>query len=170
MSGAARRTPPKFPRPTPVPRVRSALVDGLAPGDMEGFWAGPGSRLPLIEPDTDGHVVVTFCWRDADAEAVLLFANRLTDETHLADTLLERKPDTDLWHASYRMSSRWRASYAFLVQRRGEAAPWILEDQVSIRATLDRGHPDPRNPVMCRNRAGVVQSVADDAGQPAGGR
>lgn len=168
MTGGAepvRRTPPKFPRPTPVPRVRSPRIDALAPADVDTFWAEV-DRLPLVEENDDGTMMVTFCWRDPDAVAVLLFANRLTDETHLADTLLERVPGTDLWHASYLMSTRWRASYAFLVQRTGEAAPWILADQVSIRATLDRGRPDPRNPVTCRNRAGIVQSVAEGPDAP----
>lgn len=145
------RRPPKVPRPEPVPRVRSALVDG----DLDELWSRP---QPLVEPLGDGTAVVTFCWR-GDAEQVLLFANRLTDETRLDDTLLERRPGTDLWHASYRMASDWRASYSFLVQRPGEPAPWQVGDQVSLRAALDRGEPDPRNPRSCRNRAGVRQSV-----------
>jgi enterochelin esterase family protein len=156
MAGPQLR-PPKVPRPEPVPRVRSEVVDGLR--DTDAFWAGAGARQPLVEPAGDGTAVVTFCWRDPEAEQVLLFANRLTDETRLADTLLERLPGTDLWHASYRMASDWRASYSFLVQRPGAAAPWLAGDQVALRAALDRGEPDPRNPATCRNRAGVLQSV-----------
>ncbi|WP_235735756.1 enterochelin esterase domain-containing protein [Nocardioides alcanivorans] len=117
--------------------------------------------LPLVEPvDNPDERLVTFVWHDADAEQVLLFANRLTDETRLPETLLSPLPGTDLWALSVVMRSDWRASYAFVVQRPGERAPWLAEgDQVQIRATLDRGHPDPHNPATCRNRAGVVQSV-----------
>lgn len=143
-----------------MPRVRSALIDALTAGDVASFWRDCAGRLPLVEPsDTPGSRVVTFCWRDPEATAVLLFANRLTDETSLADTLLERLPGSDLWHASFRMGADWRASYSFLVQRPGEPAPWEVDGQVSLRAALDRGHPDPLNPETCRNRAGVLQSV-----------
>lgn len=164
------RTPPKVPRPTPVPRVRSELIDRLCPYDMEMFWDEIARTLPLIEDLGDGRMIVTFCWRDPDepcADAVLLFANRLTDETRLADTLLERKPGTDLWHASFLMSTAWRASYAFLVQRPGHDAPWVTDGHVALRAALDRGRLDPRNPLTCRNRAGVLQSVVEGPDAPA---
>lgn len=166
MAEPTRPRPPKVRRPAPVPRTRSATVDALAPADVPAFWAT--ARLPLVEPtEQPGQVTVTFCWRDADAEAVLLFANRLTDETSLADTLLERLPGSDLWHATFRMSSDWRASYSFLVQRPGEPAPWATDGQVSLRAALDRGRPDPGNPDTCRNRAGVLQSVVSLPDAPA---
>ena len=95
-----------------MPRVRSGVIDALGAADVPAFWERV-DRLPLVEPGPADEAVVTFCWRDADAEQVLLFANRLIDETSLADTLLERKAGTDLWHASFRMGSDWRASYAF---------------------------------------------------------
>jgi len=143
-----------------VPRTRSEIVDRLCPLDLEMFWDRIATSLPLVEQtETPGEVVVTFCWRDAEAEAVLLFVNRLTDERNLADTLLEREEGTDLWHASFRMGSDWRASYSFLVQRPGEIAPWVVEGQVALRAALDRGQRDPRNPDVCVNRAGITQSV-----------
>ncbi|MEX0426660.1 enterochelin esterase domain-containing protein [Nocardioides sp. DS6] len=158
--------PPKPPRPEPVPRVRSCLIDRLAPEDVPMFWDRIAQHLPLVEAvessapgEGPGEVVVTFCWRDRDAEQVLLFANRLTDETQLADTLLERHGDTDLWHASFRMRADWRASYAFLIKRPGEPAPWVGDGHVGLRAALDRGLPDPRNPDSCENRAGTRQSV-----------
>ncbi|MFT4286584.1 enterochelin esterase domain-containing protein [Nocardioides sp.] len=154
------RQPPKVPRPAPVPRVRSELVDRLCADDLDMFWEDIARTCPLIEQDGE-EMVVTFCWRDAEAEAVLLFANRLTDETHLADTLLERLPGTDLWHASYRMGADWRASYSFLVQRPDHPAPWLVDGHVAIRKALDHGRPDPLNPVTCRNRAGVLQSVVE---------
>jgi enterochelin esterase family protein len=160
------RRPPKIPRPTPVPRVRSRLVDRLRPADVPAFWDEVATRLPLVEDDGGAEVVVTFCWRDRDAEAVLLFANRLTDETSLADTLLERLAGSDLWHASFRMGRDWRASYSFLVQASGAEAPWLVGGHVALRAALDRGRADPRNPETCENRAGILQSVVALPGAP----
>ncbi|MDR1443141.1 MAG: DUF3327 domain-containing protein [Bifidobacteriaceae bacterium] len=103
--------------------------------------------------------IVTFLWRDAHAEEVLLFANRLTDEKNLPASLMQRVPGTDTWHLSYRMRSDWRASYSFLPRYPGQPWPWGDGGQVSIRAALDSGRPDPRNPLMNRNRSGQVQSV-----------
>ena len=170
MTQTTQRRPPKVPRPTPVPRVRSALLDHVAPEDLDLFWDDIARVAPLIEStDEPGTIVVTFLWRDVegDAEAVLLFANRLTDETSLDETLLDHLPGTDLWHASFRMAADWRASYSFLVHRRDHPAPWLVGDQVAIRAALDRGHADPLNPVTCRNRAGVEQSVVEGPEAPA---
>lgn len=155
-----RRQPPKVPRPTPVPRTDGPLdLTTLSSAEVAAFWAGPGAVQPLVTPQGDGTSLVTFCCRDQDAQAVLLFANRLTDETDLRATLLTRMPGTDLFHATYRMDDDWRASYSFLVHRTGEQAPWQVGDQVQVRQVLDRGRPDPRNPVGCHNRAGVRQSV-----------
>lgn len=149
---AVPRQPPKIPRPQPVPRV------GL-PEDIAAR-AGTAPAWPLIDDAGDGTWVVTFLWRDAEAREVLLFANRLTDETSLEDTFLEQVPGTDLWAAAFAMVADWRASYSFLVRRDGETAPWRGEGgQVAIRAALDRGQPDPRNADTCRNRVGVLQSV-----------
>lgn len=165
------RTPPKVPRPWSVPVVSSPAIEALTaeladrPGAssdvVEQFWRSTAAATPLIEPSSNpGHAIVTFCWRDADAEQVLLFANRLTDETDLDASLLRRIPGTDVWHVSYELDARWRASYAFIPQLPGQPLPWLGEnDQVAIRAALDRGVRDPRNPSTCRNRAGVAQSV-----------
>lgn len=163
-----RRQPPKVPRPEPVPREPSPTLEALAadptPAAVSDFWAGPGARLPLVEPVPGGsgeEVLVSFCWRDPGAEQVLLFANRLTDETRLADSLLSRIPGTDVWHVTYRLRADWRASYCFLPQAPGQRPAWLGEgDQVAIRAALDRGLADPRNPDTCRNRLGAAQSVA----------
>ncbi len=165
--------PPKVPRPQPLRRAESPLLTALVaraavdPAALTAFLAG--AELPLIEPTGEpGTRLVTFCWHDSAAEQVLLFANRITDETRLAETLLHRHPGTDLWSLSIVMESDWRASYAFLVQRPGEPAPWRADgDQVRIRAALDRGLPDPGNPARCRNRAGVEQSVVSLPDAPA---
>ncbi|MFT4262079.1 MAG: DUF3327 domain-containing protein [Nocardioides sp.] len=149
MSVPAGRRPPKVPRPHPIPRLPS-------PDPVPARTTVDGDRFTFVWPDPDG-----------EAEAVLLFANRLTDETQLDQTLLERSDG--VWHATFGMGADWRASYAFLVQRRGEPAPWLAGergDQVAIRATLDRGLPDPGNPLSCHNRAGVRQSVVEGPDAP----
>lgn len=171
----ARRQPPKVPRPEPVERATSPAIEALGAAPtadaVAAFWAT--HDFPLVEPAPDGRpgwALVTFCWRDADAEEVLLFANRITDETRLHESLLRRIPGTDVWSVGYVMETDWRASYCFLVKGSGEPAPWLGDgDQVAIRAALDRGRPDPRNPATSRNRVGVVQSVValpDAPGQP----
>ncbi|WP_194174300.1 enterochelin esterase domain-containing protein [Luteimicrobium xylanilyticum] len=181
----SRRTPPKLPRPAPAPVVRSGVVDALArrvaaagaaadptrsARTVEDFWRTVAARTPLVEPAADdarsptatGHRTVTFLWRDAAAEQVLLFVNRLTDERDLDASLMERVPGTDVWHLSYRMEADWRASYAFVPRAPGERAPWLgADDQVAVRAALDQGVADPRNPRTTRNRSGVTQSVVE---------
>lgn len=163
MTGV-RRQPPKVPRPHPLERALSPTLAGIAAADdppaaVMDFWQS--TPAPLVEDvGVPGRLLVTFCWRDADAEQVLLFANRVTDETRLEESLMERLPGTDLWHVGYLVEPDWRASYSFLVARPGERAPWVGEgDQVRIRAALDRGEQDLRNDDRCRNRAGVAQSV-----------
>lgn len=169
------RTPPKRPRPHPAPLAVSDVMAELerslakaggaatAPGTdlVAAFWAGPGARSPLVEPVTGhpGQRLVTFLWQDAEAERVLLFVNRITDERNLASSYLRRIPGTDIWHLSYRMDSDWRASYSFLPQR-GVRPVWLDgDDQAAIRAALDRGLSDPRNPDTVQNRAGTPMSV-----------
>lgn len=171
----ARRTPPKRPRPSPVPLAVSPALTALArslqqAGGVEAaagaallrdFWAGSGAASPLVEPipGRPAERLVTFLWQDATAERVLLFVNRLTDERNLAASYLRRVPGTDVWHLTYRMGADWRASYSFLPQR-GVRPVWLDDDdQVAIRAALDRGLVDPRNPQASRNRAGTAMSV-----------
>lgn len=111
-SGLAPRTPPKVRRPVPSPRVDSPVIARLA-ADLAGardeggrrqvldaFWSG--RRSPVVEPSGDAWDV-TFLWRDAAAEEVLLFVNRLTDERDLDRSLMERLPGTDVWHLAYRL-------------------------------------------------------------------
>ncbi|CCH78846.1 putative esterase [Nostocoides japonicum T1-X7] len=131
---------------------------------VAAFWGEEARRTPLIEPveGRDDERIVTFLWRDGTAYQILLFVNRLTDERDLESSLMRRVAGTDVWHLSYRMGSDWRASYAVLPHRPGEPVPWTDEhDQVAVRAALDHGLPDPRNPVCNRNRSGVLQSVAE---------
>lgn len=161
-----RRTPPKFPRPDPVPRGTSPtlarLADDPSPAAVSAFWDGPAASLPLVEDvGASGRLLVTFCWRDEEASQVLVFANRVTDEKRLGESMLSRIPGTDVWHVSFLLAPTWRASYCFFAVRPGERPPWLDDDdQVAIRAAFNRGHADPRNPAVCRNWVGSLQSVA----------
>ena len=176
-SGLAPRTPPKVRRPVPSPRVDSPVIARLA-ADLAGardeggrrqvldaFWSG--RRSPVVEPSGDAWDV-TFLWRDAAAEEVLLFVNRLTDERDLDRSLMERLPGTDVWHLAYRLRGDWRGSYAVLPKPPGRPAAWRdLPEQATLRAALDRGLPDPLNPDTMRNRAGFPLSVAELPHAPA---
>ncbi|MFS3128136.1 enterochelin esterase domain-containing protein [Nocardioides sp. Bht2] len=185
-----RRTPPKVPRPTPVRRVTHPEIAALGdPAAAQAFYQATAGRLPLVETVDDATVRVTFCWWDPDAVRVLLFVNRLTDETRLDDSLLSRVPGTALWHASYLVEPDWRASYCFLAERPGGESPLpsppepsgiraepsgiraepsgIRADQIRIRELLDRGEADPHNPDHSVNRAGIEQSVASGPHAPA---
>ncbi|MEA5055601.1 MAG: enterochelin esterase [Propionicimonas sp.] len=178
----ARRIPPKPPRPRPAPLASSPIITALennvarAGGAgkprgaalVQNFWATNGANSPLVEelPNRDERLV-TFLWQDADAERVLVFVNRLTDERNLAASYARRVPGTDLWHLTYRMAADWRASYSFLPQY-DVRPPWLDgDDQAEIRAALDRGLADPRNAETCRNRRGTVMSVVSLPAAPA---
>lgn len=129
------------------PQLRGELV--------AEFW-GEVRRTPLIERAEHPDSIVTFVWRDADSERVLLFVNRLSDERNLDDSLMARVAGSDLWHLSYRMPSDWRASYAFLP---GGVDPGL--GQAALRASLDHAFADPLNDLHCANRAGRELSVVE---------
>lgn len=173
----SRRRPPTLPRPTPVPRAdgpsvtrwRKALATGT-PAVRESVRrevsAVLGAGTPLCEPgppDEHGRPrhSVTFLFEDPGAQEVLLFVNRLTDESRLDDSLMARLLGTDVWHLGYLMGTAWRASYSFLPVPEGLQAPWRgAEDQVDIRSALAGGVSDPHNPATCPARGGRVVSVA----------
>lgn len=177
MAAETRRTPPKLPRPQPAPVVDSPIIAALeeqlrldpdrSQAIVADFWSVTAANSPIIESaDQPGEAIVTFVWQSADATDVVLFVNRLTDERELDRSKMHRVAGTDIWHLSYQMPTDWRASYAAIVQQNGAAAPWVIDDQISIRRALDGGQPDPRNPVTCRNRAGFVQSVVELSDSP----
>ncbi len=174
----AARRPPKPPRPEPVPRTDSPHLSALEKelSDPQAAAAahlrlrelldGP---LPLLEedPEDPARQIVTFLYEDDEAEQVLLFANRLTDESALGATLMHRLGPEGPWHASFRMRRTWRASYCFIPARPGAPAPWIsAQDHVQLRAALDAGVPDPRNGLTCPNRDGRALSVVELADAP----
>jgi enterochelin esterase family protein len=181
-------TPPKVARPKPAPRVKTIAIAPLksqlrkirAACKEQGvsntlcqkrldnavaeFWSTTAKQTPLITPDPKSkrHALVSFLWRDDKARAVLLFANRITDEKNLAESLMKRIPGTDVWHITYRMEVDWRASYCFIPCYDKKSVSDITGvQQVSIRKTLDRGMADPNNPLHCQNRAGTTLSVVE---------
>lgn len=166
------RTPPKVPRPAPAPRTSSYTLtqlrqrySGQELAERIRRWASKGT--PLLEdvdgagtPLPEGQRIVTFLWQDAQAEQVLIFVNRLTDEKNLSHSLLDRIAGTDYWAISYRMATTWRASYCFIPAYPGKPFPWLgPTHQVQLRAALDAGYSDPTNPATCLNRAGTVMGL-----------
>lgn len=124
--------------------------------------------FPVVETGDIG-TVVTFGFHAPAADSVLLFVNRLTDETDVGASLMEPVGE-GWWVLSYRLGSTWRGSYAFVVHPQGEGRPpWeaLGDRQVSLRALLDGGVVDPRNPVRVLNRAGSAMSVAQLPDAPA---
>ncbi|MFT4221074.1 MAG: DUF3327 domain-containing protein [Microbacterium sp.] len=186
----ARRTPPKIPRPARAPLARSREIEALwaelaalderdlAPSTRrrkaaalaKEFWRRH-AQSPVIEPapGAAGDWIVTFLWRDAKAEEVILFANRLTDERRIADSRMRHVPGTDIWHLSYRMRGDWRASYGFLPRYPGDAWPWAEGGHRALARALARSRPDPLGRERSRNRAGhelSVVSLPDAPPQP----
>ena len=91
--------------------------------------------------------IVTFLYRNEQAEQVLMFINRLTDEKNLDRSLMARIEGTGWWQLSIQMETTWRASYNFLPALPGERPAWLGDDdQVRLRAALDSGEGDPLNP------------------------
>lgn len=179
MTTVVRRTPPKLPRPYPAPLVSSPVIAVLREqlasvvpekygAVVEEFWRRH-QRRPVITEGSGAALTVTFLWRDGGAEEVLLFINRMIDEWALGDSLMRRVEGTDVWWLAYRMEPDWRASYAFLPRLRDEPTLWAPGDPVRLRQALGQGRHDPGNPVTCRNRAGVTQSVVELPGAPSQG-
>ncbi|MDQ8046544.1 MAG: enterochelin esterase, partial [Patulibacter sp.] len=90
---------------------RAALVDA--------FWAEVrAAGTPLVEAiqGDEGHRAVTFVWRDrhddpVGTRTVALLANKLTDPSVWAESVLVRLEGTDVWHRTYRLASDWRGTY-----------------------------------------------------------
>ncbi|MFJ4851245.1 enterochelin esterase [Streptomyces sp. NPDC088733] len=119
-SGASLRAP-RFPRPAPVERARSARIAALAerPERERDFWrAVEAEGTPLVEAvaGDPGHAAVTFLWRGTAAtRTVLVLPNQVADPEDLAGNLMSRVPGTDVWHWTIRMRADWRATYALCV-------------------------------------------------------
>ncbi|MEU1049817.1 enterochelin esterase [Streptomyces sp. NPDC005897] len=103
------------------PRV-TRLLEGVEGADdarravlAAAFWKeAEHLGTPLVEAldGAPGHRAVTFLWRGhRTTRQVLLFGNRITDRAHLAGSLLERVPGTDVWHLGLRLRADHRGSY-----------------------------------------------------------
>ena len=173
VAPTVRPTPPKTPRPVPAPRVDSPLIsaliaDAVSPEELNARILEVVSEgTPIIEPvhREDGSIsenerIVTFLYHNEQAEQVLMFINRLTDEKNLDRSLMTRIEGTGWWQLSMQMETTWRASYNFLPALPGERPAWLGDDdQVRLRAALDSGEGDPLNPETVCNRIGRCMGV-----------
>ena len=173
VAPAVRPSPPKIPRPVPAPRVDSPLISALkaeavSPEELNARIVEVVSEgTPIIEPVhlDDGTIsenerIVTFLYYNEQAEQVLMFINRLTDEKNLDRSLMARIEGTGWWQLSMQMETTWRASYNFLPTLHGERPAWLGDDdQVRLRAALDSGEGDPLNPETVCNRIGRCMGV-----------
>ena len=148
--------PPKQPRPWPLPK---AVPHRFAKTEIV--------TSPHIADHGDGTSTVTFVCEAPQASAVLIFVNRLSDETSLAECEMEPLAD-GRWVWAVRMPNAWRASYAFLIHDGDGPAPWqSITDHGELRAVLDAGVPDPLNPDAIINSRGQLQSVVQLPEAPA---
>ncbi|MEU5693238.1 enterochelin esterase [Actinosynnema sp. NPDC020468] len=163
--GVGRR--PEFARSAPVEVVSSRLIAEVRPGRTDHFWRRVAAAgTPLVEPDPLGspsHRAVTFVWRDRPvagrpARSVLLHANKFTDYDDLDAMALTRLPDTDLWHATFRLRADWRCSYLL-----GPLAePPVARGRAARDELTRHAEPDPFNRTPLRGRhSGRVVSVAE---------
>ena len=173
VAPAVRPTPPKTPRPVPAPRVDSPLISTLIAEAVSAEELNArilevvSEGTPIIEPvrREDGSIsenerIVTFLYHNEQAEQVLMFINRLTDEKNLDRSLMSRIEGTGWWQLSMQMETTWRASYNFLPALPGERPAWLGDDdQVRLRAALDSGEGDPLNPETVCNRIGRCMGV-----------
>lgn len=173
VAPVVRPTPPKTPRPVPAPRVDSPLISALIAEAVSAEELNArivevvSEGTPIIEPvrRADGSVsenerIVTFLYHNEQAEQVLMFINRLTDEKNLDRSLMARIEGTGWWQLSMQMETTWRASYNFLPALPGERPAWLGDgDQVRLRAALDSGEGDPLNPETVCNRIGRCMGV-----------
>lgn len=133
------------------------------PEILERFWTGPGARTPLVEaiPGAPAERRMTFLWRDAEADAVLIAINRITHD--VPSGRLERLAGTDVWHRSYRLGADWRGSYTVLAADAARfAAIERMEPRWAMRTIRESGCADPRNP----RRIGVHGGIASVAELP----
>jgi enterochelin esterase family protein len=132
-------------------RVRGDLHPLLAklreePEGEPAFWARMAvERTPLIEPDpaSPGHSVVTFVFRDPEADHVV-FNDSVFGE--VVDTVMDRIAGTATWFIAYRYRNDVRLTYSFTPN-----VPLVsmkAADQAPYTAFFDflRTHPPTPDP------------------------
>lgn len=121
------------------------------------FWQEAESLgTPLVEEldGAPGHRAVTFLWRGHRAtRQVLFFGNRLTDRAHLAGSLLERVPGTEVWHLGLRLRADHRGSYrlaADISLREPPSDPQGLQQRLRSLTVFAAADPLNRRTVATR--------------------
>ncbi|MFK0117695.1 enterochelin esterase [Streptomyces sp. NPDC090994] len=143
------------------------------------FWAeAERFGTPLVEEldGQPGHRAVTFLWRGHRATRQVLFhGNRITDRDHLAGSLLERVPGTNVWHLGLRLRADHRGSYrlaADISLREPPADPAGLQQR--LRSLSAHAAADPLNAHRVATRwqpaDGSVFALPDAPAQPWTGR
>ncbi|WP_134325011.1 enterochelin esterase domain-containing protein [Cumulibacter soli] len=122
------------------------------------FWATTATDTPLIEPVADG-TALTLLWRDAEAAAVLVTVNRVTND--LESSTMQRVPHTDVWHASYLLENDWRGSYTVLAADAAVLSTLCsMEPRAAMAHIRQHGVCDPRNRHSCLAHGHRRSSVA----------
>ncbi|NEB76943.1 DUF3327 domain-containing protein, partial [Streptomyces sp. SID14478] len=161
--------PDHRPARTAGPSV-TRLLERLAAADVAGrarvaedFWQEVAGRsAPLVEEiaDAPDHRTVTFLWRGhRTTRQVLLLANRLVDPDHLAGSLMERAPGTDIWHLGLTLRADHRGTYriaADVSAKEPPADPDVL--QARLRSLAVHAAGDPFNPRSLPARWGAAET------------
>ncbi|MFC8371739.1 enterochelin esterase [Streptomyces sp. NPDC057239] len=143
------------------------------------FWKeAENLGTPLVEEldGSPGHRAVTFLWRGHRAtRQVLLFGNRLTDRAHLAGSLLERVPGTDVWHLGLRLRADHRGSYrlaADISPKEPPSDPDGLQQRLRSLTAFTAADPLNRRTVATRwqESDASVFALPDAPAQPWAGR
>lgn len=167
-SAGVPRTPPDISgAPEPRHAHSPTLADAagrLARGELtvDEFWRTTGLRRPLVEPDPadPSARIVTFLWRDPDAEHVYVGVNKVTHGPEQG--AMTRLAGTDIWYLSVVLDARWRGTYGFVPL---DADSWRdLVDtgaRPAIRLLRESTVPDPGNPLVELSHLGDPLSVAE---------
>jgi len=132
------------------PRI-AALRRRRQAGDrsaLDRFWQQVREEgTPLIEPlrRDDGHVLVTFLWRAAGVDNVVLLGSCFPDIPQRCR--LRRLLDTDVWHASFRLPSDTRFGYRFSINDPLVPAHRLTIEQVNARFLGAQVDPFNRQPL-----------------------
>jgi len=136
---------------TPVPRIRGSEI----PADVHSGSGSGGPQVGSTFPD--GSVEVTFCHRDAGADAVALAAHAWWNPERPEDCELDRHDGSDLWTATFRVPSDWEVSYRFVAHTGGTAPFWRRPGGLKHASAV--GVPDQSNPLTMRGQDDQLSSV-----------